>query len=522
MDSTLRPTAAAKRIKSKIQPTTSSQTPSKSASSAKNPIKQLTKSSPKSLIRRQVHQESELDSPNVSVIPAWTELHNPYLNRMSLDWAEIQEIDRCIYLLQEGAPLHNNTLPQHWTNDIVKNILLEEGVDILDELSIRDSIELLKIRYESVRLGLQRSFASTPEPVTKNGWTLFKAEDFDVYDKTLGSRYWRHQSDSVLEGSKTSSSSNVMGSTNEMAGHMVRDRNEEATGAISEKQDGEGKMQKSMQNVMDEMKSLNNPPLKSPPNLEVDTERTENLDCEDDGEKSVVAMIEDTLIESMRGEHVPSPVMSVGALEELLFPAEQYLAEEINHEFTADPISSNSRVFQPAGAIFDKTLDERSSVVSEARGLDLDASSNSGRSEPAQIGKGESRPDFPGGPHGGYDEPRTPNMEVKARKRKSRTDSTIAIHEDLPGRTPLIKKIVRMNPASPGTDIPTENLDDDGSVEHLSRVETEMPRTRQAISTPSTGRVRGHRNATNATPPYRSLFGGPLGPSSSESSRTMS
>lgn len=341
MDSTLRPKAATKRLKSKIHSTTSSESPSNLASSTKPPTNQQTKASKLSSIECSISPETHLDA---SVTPDMSQLQNPYLNQTSLEWSAIEEIDRRVYLLQKGAPLHGNTLPQDWTHDVVKKALSNE--DTFDEFDSGEGIELLKTRYESVRLGLQKFFGSKLEPVNKNDWTIFRTEGFDVYDTKRGKKYWRHLRNSIMEGAKTSSGSGILWDAAETAENMTHDRS---------------------------------------------------------------------------------------------------------------------------------------------------------------------------------NEPQTRKPEVKPKKRKSRVDIAIAVHEDLPGRTPLVKKIVSMNPASPGTDIPKENLEGDGSVEHSSQVEMNTTRARQqheAISTPSTGRVGRRGSATSATPPRRSLFGGPLGSSSPSDLRT--
>ena len=491
MDSTLRPKAAARRIKSKLRSATSSKTLSKSVSSAKTHTKQLAKASPNSLTRRSIHLDSESDSPDIPVAPAWSQLHNPYLNRSSLDWAEIQEMDRCIYLLQKGAPLHGSTLPQDWNQDAVKKVLFDEGVITLDELNSREGTELLKSRYESVRLGLQNFYGSRPEPVSRNEWTLSRTESFDVYDMKRGLKYWKHQRDSIVEGTKTRSSSKNVGFASETAKHMTRNINQKATHSVSDQQDrNEAGSPTSVQQARDDGTTPSESSSPRPSAMEVNAERRLSVDYEDDDEIGAIIETEDSLIENMRGEHVPSSIMSDAALEELLFPVERSLRDESNQEVTPSSISSDSRRCGSAGSITahpDKTLAGEEVTVS---GVDAD-------------------------PRDRFYEPYTPKTEVKTRKRKSRVDGAIVVHEDPPGRTPLVKKIIGMNPASPGTDIPKENFEDDGSVDHSSQVEMGTPRTHphpEAGGTPSTRRIRRLESAAIATPPYRPIFGGSSDP----------
>lgn len=525
MDSTLRPKAAAKRMKFNLQLASPTKTLSKSASSAKTHTRQLAKSSPKSLTELSIDPRSESDGPD-PVAPAWSNLQNPYLNRTSLGWAEIQEMDRRVYLLQKGASPHGNILPQDW--NVVNKVLFNEGIITLDELSSQEGTELLKSRYESVRLGLQNFFDSRPEPINKMDWRLSKTERFDVYDMKRGSRYWRHQKDSLVEGTKTSSSSNILEFAAETAKHMTGNINREATDGTSEEQDmNEARTPKNMQRVENEGTNPSKSSLKWLPALEVDTERTISVDREDDGELGVIIETEDSLVESMRGEYVPFSIMSDTALEELFSPVEHYLSEETNQEIPADLVSSDLRSSEPAGLIPahpDKTFNELSSVTSDARVMDLRTSFNSRLAGSVPLGEEETTPGVNNvRPHDGFGELQTPKAEVKKRKRKSRVDVETVVYEDPPGRTPRVKKIVGMNPASPGTDIPKENLEDDGSVEHSSQVEIGTPRTRrhhEAIGTPSTRRVRRPGSTTSAPTPYRSLFGRSLSSSSPGSSPT--
>lgn len=528
MDSTLRPKAAAKRMKSKLHSAsashTSNKTSSNSSSSAKTPTKKLAKVSSEFSPRRSVQAESESDFSDVPVAPAWSHLRNPYRNRSSVDWAEIQQMDRCVYLLQKGAPLHSNSVPQF---DVAKKVLFAEGVITLDELNSQEATELLRTRYESVRQGLEDFFDSKPEPVKKKDWILSKTEGFDVHDMKRGSKYWKHRKDGVVEGTKTSSSSNILGFAAETAKQMTRKNDQEATDKISEEQDrDEGKVPSNTNNegLNPNISSFNRPRA-----LEVDPERTTFVGHEDNGELGVIIETEDNLVESMRGEHVPSSIMSDAALEELLFPIERDLKEETGQEVTTEVGSSDPRSSESAGLVPthpNKTLDKPNFIASETTATDLGTSSDRvlvgtvpfDKDKTAADIKVDSRDAF-GGPRG----PQIPMAEIKTRKRKSRVEVAIAVHEDPPNRTPLVNKMVTMNPASPGTDIPKENLEDDVSLEHSSQVEMGTPRNRRnfdSIWTLSTRRVRRSRSATTSTPPYRSLFGGPFGSSSSDSSPT--
>ena len=198
----------------------------------------------------------------------------------------------------------------------------------------------------------------------------------------------------------------------------------------------------------------------------------------------------------MREGHFSSSIMSDAALEELLLPAELDLKEETDHEVTADLVLSESKGSELAGRVVahpDKAYNKLS------RGL----------AETVQLNQEKTTLSDLVCPQGTSDEPRAPKTQVKAKKRKSRADFAVIVHEDPPGRTPLVKKVVRTNPVSPGTDIPKENLEGDGSVGDSSQVETGMPQTRRQHRATGTSSTRRVRVATTATPHYNSPSSSP-------------
>lgn len=134
---------------------------------------------------------SELPSP-----PPSSNLRNPHLGKISLDYNELESFDQLIYSLQKGAPTHGNTLPLPWQT--VKQALFDRGEITLDELNSEEATKWLKLRYECLRLGIEAFFKGKPEPTDKNHWTFFKYEKFDAFDKKPGRKYWRHQRHSIF------------------------------------------------------------------------------------------------------------------------------------------------------------------------------------------------------------------------------------------------------------------------------------------------------------------------------------
>ena len=451
------------------------------------------KAAEKRLLRRSLYSESKMDVP---VAPAWSKLQNPYLDRTSLEWAEIQDIDRRIYLLQRGAPLDSNTSPDDPTYDSLKKLLFDEGAITLDEFSSGEGTELLKSRYESVRLGLQTFLDSGPEPVNKKDWILSKFEGFDVYDRKRGSRYWKHRSNIFMKGTKTTSGPGISGFVAPTAKRATKNHNKGQTVSVSE---DHSRSEVEMPTRIQDRESEETDSITSCTDLlpasEAVTKRAVVGNLADDGDLDRIDETEEHLVESMRGGHTSSSIMSDIALEELLFPAE-FSDEESYPNDTVGLVSEDSKNSGHPKEIptqADKTCDELHKVDPEAMTFDLDTSSDRGLAERISFSKEEKTSGLKFDGRDSFGKAQVPKVVIRTRKRKSKADLAIPVHEDLPGRTPLVKKIVAMNPSSPGTDLPKENLEVDGLPELSSQVEMGTPRPRRyhdAMGTPSTRRVR--------------------------------
>ena len=488
MDSVLRPKAAAKRLESRLLSTISSNSITKSASSDRVHAQKRVRSPPKPLTMHSVHHKSGLDGVDVPVALTRSLLQNPYLNHSPINWNDVHGLDRRIYLLQKGAPLISNNLPQDWTNETFTKILSDEGTPAFDELSSRENIKMLKNRYESVRLGLQHFFDSESEPANKNRWTLSKTEGFDVYEMKSGSRYWKHQKQSVVKGTTISTSSRSTSATKD---NFIANRKRDLMDDIRERHvQNDAITLLSLQDVTEEGEGPDKPRLNLPQTLGVDSERAAEFDHEDNSERGLITETEDSLIESMREGHFSSSIMSDAALEELLLPD---LKEKPDHEVTADLVSSDSKRSEPAGKILahlDKGFDKFSYGLVEA----------------VQLNKKKTTSGDLVCSRGASDEPRAPKTQIKAKKRKSRAELAVIVYEDSPGRIPLVKNT---EPVSPVTDIPKENFEGGGSVGDSSQVETGMPHTHRQHRATGTSSTRRVRVAINATSRYHSPSSSP-------------
>lgn len=121
---------------------------------------------------------------------------NPFTKPTSPDWRDLELFDRRVYILQKGAPLRGTTLPLEWTQ--VVEILVTEGFFTEKEFETAGGLTALTSRYETIRLEIQGFFESAPEPVDMRDWPIRYVEDLKVFDLKSGTKYWRHQRDSLV------------------------------------------------------------------------------------------------------------------------------------------------------------------------------------------------------------------------------------------------------------------------------------------------------------------------------------
>lgn len=117
--------------------------------------------------------------------------------RNLLDFNHLHPLERRLYLLQNGVSASGSILPRTWPE--VKQALFEDRHITRDELMSDEATQVVKRLYETLRLGIEGFFDSQPEPADKRDWTVRYMEDFDVFDKKSGSKYWRHYHDSIMK-----------------------------------------------------------------------------------------------------------------------------------------------------------------------------------------------------------------------------------------------------------------------------------------------------------------------------------
>ena len=112
--------------------------------------------------------------------PAPDDIRNPFATPILADWEDLQPVDRRVYIAQRGAPLNGNTLPNTWPKVIT--LLVKQKYFTRDQFNAWGGIEVLKTRYESVRVRMRALFDAPEEPVEEEDITIRYSEGFDVYD----------------------------------------------------------------------------------------------------------------------------------------------------------------------------------------------------------------------------------------------------------------------------------------------------------------------------------------------------
>jgi hypothetical protein len=343
----------------------------------------------------------------------------------------------------------------------VKRVLFDHGEITLDELHSEEATKWLKARYESVRLGVEAFFGiKVSESSDQNDWTLFHTERFDVFDKQQGSRYWKHRRLSVVSPMTMRASYRETGE--------VAETDDEGGG------DGGGNQFDIYKDAVDSGAAAS-------------VVKAGTSGADGDG-------IEGNIFVDLPGV---GTVMDDEELGKLLSPVTQY--------FTDTPPSVPH---SPSEKLVSNVLDDgQTDNVNKGPCCEAIGPSHSTQSTSEPGLRDAIQPIIN---HYIADINRMASANSTStstsRKRKSRPEpkATVNIHEDLPGGNPLT---TANNPPSPGTDIPKENIYENGTVDHSSQI---------SITTPRTHRQRA---ATTSPIPFRyvaysSVFGGHAGPSS--------
>ena len=317
------------------------------------------------------------------------EFNNPFTKPTSPDWRNLERFDRRVYILQKGAPVQGTTLPLQW-NQVVE-ILVTEQFFTEREFESAGGLTALVSRYETIRLGIEGFFKSAPEPVDKRNWPIRYVEDLRVFELGSGTKYWRHQRDSIV------------------IPRSITVTNQERTVTASSEDFGNG-------NAAAIARQEHTSPT------------------------SAISYTGGACYESALGAQTDGYSGNIDRLaddqDQNFEEAFDFLQPKVDADSTVDAILDDPFVWSDVTAGTPKQPQPQT-VGASLNPMDdcsIDAATRPFHPKPL-IKKGR-----------------------RGRKDKSSTAS-FQIFEDGPGRTPLIRKHVAMNPASPRTDIPKENFE---------------------------------------------------------------
>ncbi|KAL9129060.1 MAG: hypothetical protein Q9217_002400 [Psora testacea] len=469
------------------------------------------------------HDDINLPSSNsLPKPPNWSRGQNPYVNTRVLGWDRLQEMDKYVYSIQRGAPLNGNTLPLSWQK--VKKRLYVEGYITLDELRGDEATRWLKAQYEGVRLGLQAFFKAKPEAMDKKEWTVFHVEGFDIYDKERGRKYWRHFEDSIVQPTTTTSAVPRIHQALETENRRGEEKPTISIGILGEM--GPSEHVEPRHSVPDRSLARSTINFARPYQTGIIGDGHADGWDPDETDITLPKKLRKTTRPIKAGENKP---------QEAIYVVQDSFEDWLNGP--TETLQEGDTVSEDASSAPESTLNTHPPVVILRRpeharsGFDaaLDGSSHRRGFDAAQLtGVATVKRNFsapiiqardiaerqgeiivcPNRAVGEHEpEPLMPSLPIlKSRKRKfrSKVSDPIYIHEDQPGETPKIRKIIVKNPVSPGIDIAKENL----SSQELSGVSsTETPRSsrrRVGSSTPLGARIV----YDGAIGPYRTMFGG--------------
>lgn len=357
-------------------------------------------------------------------------------------WKSLSESERLMYLLQKGAPNSSSTLRISW-NEVACR--LKARFDVSNySFHINGLIAAVQARYAGIQQELQDDFDAEPEPTKKENWTLHYAEDFDVYACEVGDKYFKYRGFSVVQPTVQQSCGwtvsqqeansrletqdgaagdrpNVVPSSTSTAAetqvrHQCATSKYEDNGQIGGKSEGR-------RLVLDNGTTVQSQSRRLAPEEEAGVQHRPEADS---------VTTDDEEGRNLNGSYND---------------AEGYI-QQVKGRYDDDISTQES----PEKELIASMWNDISASIDDV--LDITQLTLLFPSSPGPVGDN----------NGGQEEPKRP---LSRRSRNRAAGSNFSVHEDEPGSTPRIKKQVAMNPRSPGTDIPKENLQERSLSEEL-------------------------------------------------------
>lgn len=381
-------------------------------------------------------------------------------------WKSVPHSDRLLYNLQKGAPINSTAPPLSW-HDATEELQAILGIDFTAFGVGHDGqVTAVRTHYADFHRRLQEDYGADQEPAEMGDWTLDYAEGFNVYDFEVGDKYFKSRSDRVVQEPfyrayewipcqpKAGSQHGTVEAASHPSDHSDSSiSTPNGTNTVAETQadihcenvksrhtDGENK-ENEEQNADEEPSDLPNQGL-----LSDEGESTAGPGTADseDGHRLVSSYNDaEGYLRQSRGQYDNDLLVEENNEDELITimrDSVNAIVQDVMGLGELAPMFSSSAGLNGADDVVpvsEATLEE----VMGANGMVPMFSPSAGQnededSEPVVVRK---RP-------------------LNRRSRNRTSDTNFSVHEDEPGNTPRIKRQIAMNPRSPGTDIPKENL----------------------------------------------------------------
>lgn len=427
-------------------------------------------------------------------------------------WKSVSNLERLLYLLQKGAPADSATLPMSWYDE-AQALQAASAIDGTSPgVGFDLQVEAVRDQYADLHHKLQEDFGADEEPSEMEDWTLHYAEDFDVYNLEMGDKYFKHRNNHVVQEPfhracdwiickpKAASRNDIVENASDRSNGTPKGTNADAEAQAESHDESRECMEDGHLSGESEVPTANEEvgDLQYPEDLlarrEASATGFEIADSEDDhrlggsyndaegylrqsrGEQDDDHLaddnFEDELIAAMwnSGTSLTGEVMEIGELAPM-FSSSSGQNEDEDDELAAALIAEegvmNSGLMPIFSASSSQVEDEEVTVTdgmfssSSGQVKDEDGELAAGSiAEEATVTNGLV-PIFSSSSGQAEDEDSEPVVQKRPLNRRSRnrtTEASFSVHEDEPGSTPRIKRQIALNPRSPGTDIPKENL----------------------------------------------------------------
>ncbi|KAL9591687.1 MAG: hypothetical protein Q9179_007473 [Wetmoreana sp. 5 TL-2023] len=352
----------------------------------------------------------------------------------------LENDDRILYLLQKGAPLGSQALPLDWF-EVAQALQTEPGLS-RDSAEATRKIEAFKERYIIVHRGIEAYYNARLVPVEDKTLARYYAEDFDVYDLKRGDKYWKHSKDSIVTYEKPLAVNSIA----RLQTHVLQDGTpQKAAGDRSDSTTvlGDDLLNKALSKVRQEGTTYVQRTTGHTEVMDQDGDEiystmqyraVDDSDATDEDEgRGLAGSYNDAegYIRQVTGPSNNSQGSTIGEgpESEIIAHMRNELSSDINDLLKPDEL--DPMFHSSADNSGDTTMSEEED---HRRATTVDDEKESDKEEGIRL-----------------------PLNRRSKKRKI-GNREFSVHEDQPGNTPKIKRQIALNPKSPGTDIPKENL----------------------------------------------------------------